>query len=187
MRRIGGSQLHCNAFTRGVRGEHCWHSSHDCLILAWLICPSEALGSTLLTWLLNLNIYVLVVPPSVHPSSSPPSPHLLFFSLFVWWISSEGFGVTRGIDLGETVPESVYLAFLLAKPDKRREPWWIAHSSPVIGFSVSSAMWATVEGCELLLCQIPHLLRAVGLGREVKTSTPAWAHEWYISFPFDTF
>ncbi len=48
-------------------------------------------------------------------------------------------------------------------------------------------MWATVEGCELLPCQIPHLLSAVGLEGVVKTSTPAQVYEWYIFFPINTF
>lgn len=44
-------------------------------------------------------------------------------------------------------------------------------------FSVSSSVQATVEACELLLCQIPHLVSAAGLGGEVKTYSAAQVYE----------
>lgn len=69
---------------------------------------------------LRLSIYLCVCLSS--SSSSSLSVHL-FLPLSPKRLADlqRGFSVTQGLTFGETVPESVYLAFLLAKPDKRRE------------------------------------------------------------------
>lgn len=63
---------------------------------------------------LVLHLSISLSFPSAGASLS--LPHLK-----LWSISGKASCHVR-IDLGETAPESVYLAFLLAKPDKRREP-----------------------------------------------------------------
>lgn len=46
-------------------------------------------------------------------------------------------------------------------------------------------MWVTVEACELLRCQIPHLLSV--LGWDVKISAHAQVPERYTAVLFNTF
>lgn len=62
-------------------------------------------------------------PASFHPSALESSPRPVPLSLPLSprrLADLQGFALTRGIDLGETAPESVYLALPLAKPDKRK-------------------------------------------------------------------